>query len=197
MTDPTSTGRSKRSTRQTLLAARDAMSADTRALVARQIAERVNGLVDVMLPVGSVLALYAPKGSEVDTRLLDGHARSHGIRVVYPRVVDGQRVLAFHEVVPRELEVSGRFGLREPRADAPVVALGDITAFVVPGLAFDRAGGRIGWGRGYYDATLAGAPGALRIGLAFACQVVESIAREPHDAPMHYLITEVATHAVV
>jgi 5-formyltetrahydrofolate cyclo-ligase len=53
---------------------------------------------------------------------------------------------------------------------------------VIPGLAFDRDGWRVGWGHGYYDATLAGAPDALRIGLAFETQMVESVEHDPHDA---------------
>ena len=67
---------------------------------------------------------------------------------------------------------------------------------LLPGLAFDRAGGRIGWGRGHYDATFAAAPSALRIGLAFERQVVEQVAREAHDEALHIIITEVATHVV-
>ena len=58
-------------------------------------------------------------------------------------------------------------------------------------------GGRIGWGRGHYDATFAVAsPGALRIGLAFECQLIDQVAREPHDIALHILITEVATYVV-
>jgi len=93
--------------------------------------------------------------------------------------------------------VAARFGLREPKVTMPVLPLDQITAFLIPGIAFDRAGSRIGWGRGYYDATLGAAPGALRIGLAFECQLVDQIEREPHDAALHYIITEVATYAVV
>jgi 5-formyltetrahydrofolate cyclo-ligase len=90
-----------------------------------------------------------------------------------------------------------RFGLREPSADAQEVPVADIAAFVVPGLAFDRAGGRIGWGRGHYDATFAAAsPAALRVGLAYECQLIEHVAPEPHDVALHIIITEVATYVV-
>jgi 5-formyltetrahydrofolate cyclo-ligase len=146
------------------------------------------------LPADSVVALYAPKGSEVDTARIDDNARAAGMRVVYPRIVDGDRRLAFHEVAIDEL-VPARFGLREPQATAPTVELSVIAALLVPGLAFDRAGGRIGWGRGYYDATLAGAhTAALRIGLAFECQVIEHVPHDPHDAVLHYVVTEAAIY---
>jgi 5-formyltetrahydrofolate cyclo-ligase len=115
---------------------------------------------------------------------------------VYPRIVDGTRALEFHEVAPEQL-VPSRFGLREPRADwRNVVGTVEVGAFVIPGLAFDRAGGRIGWGFGHYDATLAAAaPTALRIGLAFECQLLDDVvAREPHDVALHYVVTERAAY---
>ena len=91
----------------------------------------------------------------------------------------------------------GRLGLREPEAGGSAVSIDEIAAFCVPGVAFDRGGGRIGWGRGHYDATLVKARAdALRIGLAFECQVVDRIDSELHDAPMHVIVTEVATHVV-
>jgi 5-formyltetrahydrofolate cyclo-ligase len=117
------------------------------------------------------------------------------MRVVYPRVVEGNRVLAFHEAMRDELALA-RFGLREPQARTAEVALEDISVFFVPGLAFDREGGRIGWGRGHYDATFAARPDALRVGLAFECQIVERVPREAHDTLVNIIITEVATHVV-
>jgi 5-formyltetrahydrofolate cyclo-ligase len=108
----------------------------------------------------------------------------------------GDRLLAFHAVTLDALAPS-RFGLREPSADATRVEVTEIAAFVVPGLAFDRSGGRIGWGRGHYDATFAAAsPDALRVGLAYECQLIEQVEREPHDVALHIIITEVATHRV-
>jgi len=178
-----------------LLALREALSPATREAASRDIAARANMLLDGKLAPGSVIALYAAKGTEVETLAIDTHATAHGMRVVYPRVVAGARRLTFHEVARREL-VAARFGLHEPPADSPTVSLDQITAFVIPGIAFDRAGGRIGWGRGYYDATLEAAPAALRIGLAFECQLVAYIAREPHDIPVHFILTEVATYTV-
>jgi 5-formyltetrahydrofolate cyclo-ligase len=122
--------------------------------------------------------------------------RTQGFGVAYPRVIGDGQLLGFHAVTLDELAPS-RFGLREPTADAPAVGVTDIAAFAVPGLAFDREGGRIGWGRGHYDATFAAAsPSALRVGLAYECQMVEQVPREPHDVALHIIITEVATHLV-
>jgi 5-formyltetrahydrofolate cyclo-ligase len=185
--------RPKPITRRTVLSRRDAMTADERIAASDVIAEHVMQLL-AKQEAGSIVALYAPKGSEVDTSKIDAFARARGLRVVYPRINDGERRLAFHEVAINEL-VSATFGLREPALHAPGVELSEIAALIVPGLAFDRAGGRIGWGRGYYDATLADAsPAALRIGLAFECQVIDHVPRDPHDAPLHYVVTEAAIY---
>ena len=169
------------------------MAPTEREAASAQIAARVDELLASIVAAGGVLALYAAKGSEVDPIALDAHARARGLRVAYPRVVDGERQLAFHEATLTEL-VPSRLGLREPRADAPALALDAIAAFVVPGAAFDRTGGRIGWGRGHYDATLAAAPAAIRVGLGFDCQVIDAVPHDPHDALLHYLVTETAVY---
>jgi len=193
---PTPPGpRSKRATRQTLRARRDSLTVDERVAASARIGAAVNAILDGRLAPGDTLAIYAAKGSEVETTTIAAHAAVRGYRIAYPRIVDGDRILAFHEVTVAEL-VAARFGLREPRLDAPVIELAAIAAFVVPGLAFDLHGGRIGWGMGHYDATLAQAPAALRIGIAFDCQLVELVPQDPHDIPLHYVITEVATHQV-
>lgn len=160
------------------------------------IARAVGALVEARLEPGEVLALYAAKGTEVDVAEIAEHARGRGIEVVYPRVVEGDRVLVFHAGREADLAVTGRLGLREPTPAMPEVGLERIAAFVIPGIAFDRAGGRVGWGMGHYDATLARHPAALRIGVAFECQIVEHVPREAHDIAMNYVVTEVATYAV-
>lgn len=160
-----------------------------------KIAGATMTLLDQRMVAGEVVAIYAPKGSEVETAELDAAARARGFVVAYPRVVRDERVLAFHAVRSDEL-VPARFGLREPRADAPAIELARVAAFVMPGIAFDRSGGRVGWGRGHYDATLEAAPDALRVGLAFELQIVERVPREAHDAPLHAIVTEVATYMV-
>ena len=191
---PTRQGpRGKPVTRRTVLSRRDAMTANERAAASELIAERASQLIAGSLQSGAAIALYAPKGSEVDTALVDASARARGLRVAYPRVVDGDRRLELREATPEAL-VPSRFGLREP-VGGEVVAIAEIAAFVVPGLAFDRAGWRIGWGRGHYDATLAAAtPSALRIGLAFECQLIDEVPHDPHDARLHYVVTEAATY---
>ena len=178
------------------LSRRDALSVEERAAASVAICDAANALLAERVEARAVVALYAAKGSEVDTSRIDAAARRAGLVVVYPRVIEEARTLAFHAVTVDQLAPT-RFGLREPSADAEAVAVAEVAAFVVPGLAFDRAGWRLGWGRGHYDATLAAAPRALRIGLAYERQVVAQVAREAHDVALHIIITEVATHLVV
>ena len=178
----------KPTTRRTMLLRRDAMSSVERDAATQTIARAVMPLVDA-LPAGSVLAVYAAKGSEVDPLAIDLAARAHGLRIAYPRILGRAQQLAFHLADVDSL-VLARFGLREPLASAPEVALEEIGAFVVPGIAFDRQGGRIGWGHGHYDATLVHAPHALRIGLAFDRQIVDAVPREAHDIRLHHVVTE-------
>jgi 5-formyltetrahydrofolate cyclo-ligase len=184
--------RGKPVTRRTVLLRRDTLTPELRAAAEARICDDAIGLLQ-KLTAGSVVALYAGKGSEVATDAIDARVRGLGLRVAYPKVEGGERRLVFAESTIDELAI-GRFGLREPRDEAKRVALDDIAAFVVPGVAFDRAGGRIGWGRGHYDATLAAAPAALRIGLAFECQVLDAVPRDPHDVVLQYVVTEVASY---
>ena len=190
--------RPKSIARQAGLARRDALPEAKRSLWSEQIAEVTASVLASRQALDRlVVAIYAAKGSEVDTVGLDTRLRASGMTVGYPRVVEGDRRLMFHAATIGEL-VAGRFGLREPLADAATaIELATLNAFVVPGVAFDREGHRVGWGRGHYDATLASAaPGALRIGLAFECQLVEHVARDPHDIALDIILTEVATYTV-
>src|SRR5512140_2635888 len=172
------------------------MTAGERAAAGATICDAANALLAARLSPGAVVSVYSAKGSEVETTRIDAFARGMGLVVAYPRVIAKQRLLAFHAVTLDEL-APARFGLREPNAAAPGIAVTDIAAFLVPGLAFDRSGGRIGWGRGHYDATFAAAsPSALRVGLAYERQLIDQVAREPHDVALHIIITEVATHMV-
>jgi 5-formyltetrahydrofolate cyclo-ligase len=85
----------------------------------------------------------------------------------------------------------GSFGIPEPDpARLPRVEPAAIEAVILPGAVFDRQGGRLGYGGGYYDRFLAEAPAALRIGLAFELQVVAAVPLEPHDQLLDYLVTE-------
>jgi 5-formyltetrahydrofolate cyclo-ligase len=137
--------------------------------------------------------LYLPVRNEVDTTRAVTACVNGGKVLVLPRMdYEHDRIVA-HRVddVATQL-VLGRMDLVEPDpAQTEVVAPDEIELVVVPGLAFDRQGYRIGWGLGYYDAFLAGLGArAERVGLAYEFQVVDAVEHDGHDVPMDSVVTE-------
>jgi 5-formyltetrahydrofolate cyclo-ligase len=92
---------------------------------------------------------------------------------------------------PADFLVPGRFGIAEPPPDSWLAALPELDLVLVPGVAFDRQGGRIGWGRAYYDRLLRGLPNRpIRAGVCYRFQIVEgNLPLGPRDEPMDWLLT--------
>ena len=87
--------------------------------------------------------------------------------------------------------VAGSTRALEPPASAPTVSGREVDLVCVPGVAFDARGGRLGRGRGHYDATLARLPrSAFRVGLAFESQIVPAVPAELHDELLDAVVTE-------
>jgi 5-formyltetrahydrofolate cyclo-ligase len=130
------------------------------------------------------LVLYAARRYEIDPIALEDADAT----IYYPRV-EGPS-LAFRESRRREL-VPGRFGVLEPVGEAPALPADAPGVLVlVPGVAFDRHGGRLGTGQGFYDRALAGVPAARRVGLALDALMVERVPTDVWDVPMHAIATE-------
>ena len=161
---------------------RDAIPSPEAARAAEAAARHLLALPP--LATARTVAMYAAAHGELDPSAAGAELAARGITLVYPRVVDRTR-LAFQTGALRP----SAFGLLEPAADSPEIPLDQIDVMVIPGLAFDRTGTRLGWGKGYYDRALA-ATRAVRIGYCFAVQVVRHVPREPYDIPMHHLVTE-------
>jgi 5-formyltetrahydrofolate cyclo-ligase len=115
--------------------------------------------------------------------------RKRGVRIAYPRI-EAPGVLGMH-FVDHEMElVPGPFGLAQPSEHAPHVPHDRIDAVVIPGVAFDEQGTRLGYGGGYYDRLLPMMrPECMRIGVAFDEQVLAHIPAEEHDAFVDVLVT--------
>jgi 5-formyltetrahydrofolate cyclo-ligase len=176
----------KRALRSDLIARRARLSPDERAARSRAIAERIE-----QLPAfrdAKVLAVYAALGTEVDPGEIARRAIARGVRVAFPRAL-GDRLLAFAVCAPAEL-VRGPLGAAEPPPLAPAIDARALECLVMPGVGFSEDGLRLGRGGGYYDATLRTLPAVARVGLAFEVQLVPTLPREPHDAPMDAVVTE-------
>jgi 5-formyltetrahydrofolate cyclo-ligase len=137
---------------------------------------------------GSV-ALYAAFRGEVPTAGLIRQALSAGKQVLLPAVEgDG---LVFRRIDSDACLVRGKYGIPEPGASCQAVGLEAIELFVIPGVAFDLQGHRVGYGRGYYDRALHRFESKGKfIGVCYDFQLVEQIAGEPHDVIMDWVITE-------
>lgn len=156
---------------------------------ARKIAAVAFAHVAACLAPGAKIALYAALPGELDPSILLERLAAAGFITLLP--VAGLRAtpLAFRSWRPGEKLVLGRFGLREP-AEGPELRPDLVFA---PLLGFDDFGARLGFGGGFYDATLeklrAQGP-VMAGGLAFACQRVARLAVEPHDQKLDFLVTE-------
>ncbi len=181
----------KEQLRRSVRRVRDSIASDAAAEAAEAAARHLLALPPVA--AARTVALYAAVRGELDPTPAGRALAARGVRLVYPRVLDSERRLTFHLVAtaPGRAELHpGAFGILEPLATAPLVPLDAIDVFVVPGLAFDLSGARLGWGHGFYDRTLAQAPAAPRVGYCYACQILPHVPHERDDIPMHHLVTE-------
>ncbi len=123
---------------------------------------------------------------EVDLRPL--MSRLPGWRWVLPRVETDRSVTFRDAASPREVH---RFGMEQPTDAGSIIPIQEIDVLLVPGLAFDRRGGRLGNGAGHYDRILASArPDAVSIGMAPSSRLVDAVPTEGHDVSVAYLATE-------
>lgn len=189
MTDFAASGLSdKGALRQQALAARTAVPETARRHFAEVLARE--GLLLAARHKAGIVSAFWPIRGEPDCRPLLEAAAEAGLGTALPIVVPGRHALDFRAWRPGELLETGRFGLSEPAAAAPLV-VPDLV--LVPCAAFDRAGHRIGYGRGHYDATLT----ALRahrpvvaVAVAFSVQEVAAVPHEAHDVAVDLVLTE-------
>ena len=172
--------------RQSLLNRRRALDAELCLTYSLQVQQRL--LERPEFSAAQCLALYSPVANEVFTEAVCDAAHAQGKLVAYPRVLaDG---MGFFAVDQRRELARGSFGVLEP-PPARAVPLTAINLAVLPGVAFDLRGHRLGYGKGYYDRTFAEAAARpLLVGFAFELQLVERLPSEGHDVRLDLLFTE-------
>lgn len=140
--------------------------------------------------VSHTVMVYMALPQEVQTRQIIVQARQLQKRVAVP-VVSGDTLRAVElSDDPAQLR-RGRFGILEPSGTQSVIHPQEIGCIAVPGVAFDSRGGRLGFGKGYYDRFLGQLPATTyRCGLAFGIQVVSCVPQASHDICMHGIVTE-------
>lgn len=179
--------------RKTTLVARDGLPPQERRTRSWAIAQKILLLEEV--ETRETLLLYVDFRSEVETRFLISELLRRGKRVVVPvTLVKEKRLLA---VAIHDLEkdlVPGYCSIPEPRMEireSQMVAGSEIGTIILPGSVFDKRGGRLGYGGGYYDRFMAHeAPQARRVGLAFEQQVVDRLLLQSHDELLDLVVTE-------
>ena len=168
---------------------RDALTSKIRAVSSRQIADAVASWIQN--EGFDTIMLYLSMRSEVETDSLLEKLLHTGKHVCAP-VVDTCQ----HRLIPRRIQksetdlVRHRYGMLEPHFACPLVPTTELQLIIVPGIAFDCKGYRLGYGKGFYDRFLAECSHAIPIGLAYQIQVVEDTFPQVWDAPVKHIFTE-------
>ena len=142
-------------------------------------------LRDCLPPAGACVAGFWPLGEEIDIRPLLHALQERGHKIGLPVTPNRGEKLTFRLWQPGDVLITERFGTMRPEGD---VMVPDVV--LVPLLAFDARGGRLGYGGGFYDRTLAALPGRFRLGCAFAAQQVDVVPIGPYDVRLDAVATE-------
>jgi 5-formyltetrahydrofolate cyclo-ligase len=171
-----------------VLRVRRAKAARSGVPAAADLTERF--LQAVPVPPHTVVAGYLPIGDEIDVRPLLRRLAGHDCRIALPAVTERWAPLAFRQWQEGDRLVDGPFGTREPPAGTPELPP---EVLILPLVAFDRRGYRLGYGGGYYDRTLAvlrRQGRALAVGVGFAAQEVVAVPCGRHDQRLDWIVTE-------
>ncbi len=133
------------------------------------------------------ILVFLSKDDEVDTHGLVQDALDQARKVFAPRV-DGEELLIYPIKSWDDLE-QGDFGILEPALHPDSTHPAEMDLILVPGLAFDKKGHRLGYGKGFYDRLLKATKG-LKVGLAFDEDLIEELPAEEHDVPLDLIVTD-------
>jgi 5-formyltetrahydrofolate cyclo-ligase len=131
-----------------------------------------------------VVGTYYALGSEVTTELIIKRATILGKKIALPRVEEDK--ITFYELSSTKSLIRGRFGILEPQ---PYEQMNDIDILIVPGIAFDKKGNRLGYGMGFYDRLLS-CKRTFSIGLAYSFQLLENLPHDKYDKRLDAIASE-------
>ena len=160
--------------------------AEYRQRLSSEDEERLRGflLKEILAQPARKIAAVWPLAEEVDLRPLCHALSEAGRQVLLPETTPKGSPLIFRRWTPSSSMIAGRFGTSHPEGEIEVPDL-----VLVPFLAFDRSGYRLGYGGGYYDRTLA-ALNVPAIGFGFAGQQIDAVPTGPYDIPLKTIVTE-------
>jgi 5-formyltetrahydrofolate cyclo-ligase len=175
----------KETLRRSLAARRRAVTAADAERASESVARRLAAAPE--WAAAARVALYAAASGELSTQPLVRAVQARRLPLLWPRLVGGR--LVFATCAPAEL-VPGSLGVLEPPSSRAALRLGAGDLVVLPGLAFDAAGRRLGRGGGHYDRVLAGLSGPVRVGVGYAFQLVDEVPAGEGDERVDLVVTE-------
>lgn len=135
--------------------------------------------------------IYLGFGSEINTSIYIKEFLKDGKKIYVPRIKKGSRIMEAVEISDLEDLKENNYGILEPSDEEQAVNREVLDLIILPGVAFDEKGGRLGYGGGYYDIFLQDfSIDVTRVALAYEFQIVNSIPLEEHDIKANYIITE-------
>ncbi len=178
----------KESLRKRILKGRDREPEDLRRRKSRKIKKRLFSLKE--FEKAQTILFYYSKGSEVETKEMMEEVLRKGKRVLLPKVREREIYLGEIKDLEKDVE-KGSFGILEPKETPKKATPKGIDLVILPGIAFDLKGKRIGYGLGYYDRFLKRFPKKVSlVALAYDFQIVNSLHGERHDRRVGKVITE-------
>lgn len=180
----------KRVLREEVLAKRDALGEEKRREKSQKIRSILSQLEE--FKQASTIMVFLDFGGEVETTELAQQVLDQGKRLIVPRCAPkGVLIPAIIKDLEEDLE-PGMWGIREPKKEGLVeVDPLEIDCLIMPGVAFDLEGNRLGYGGGFYDRFLERVrPETPRIAIAFHCQIVDKVPVGEFDKKIHMLVTE-------
>ncbi|MDA3903486.1 MAG: 5-formyltetrahydrofolate cyclo-ligase [Desulfuromusa sp.] len=176
----------KKSIRKQFLDCRKQLDLQTYAHLSQQVQQQLAGSECFIR--ARTLALYSPINNEVATEQIFTVATQLNKQIYFSRVAGEE--LDFFEVNTINELVPGAFGVAEP-VSGKKISVAELDLIVVPGVAFDLLGGRLGYGRGFYDRLLAGKlSSTVSVGFCFESQLCDLLPTEAHDQGLDFIATE-------
>tara|TARA_R110001599_G_scaffold353459_1_gene592694 strand:- start:408143 stop:408721 length:579 start_codon:yes stop_codon:yes gene_type:complete len=182
---------SKAQLRKQIRQQRQALNPQAQLWAASAVSSRLNQLPG--WPEATRIALYLANDGEIETTSLETVCRNEG-KLLFLPVIDESNELEFARWDSAITLQANRFGIPEPAADAERSSVSALDMVLLPLVAWDLHGGRLGMGGGYYDRALAGVDGPLLVGLAHSLQQVARVPGDPWDISMDFVLTEAALH---
>ncbi len=190
------TAEDKRRIRERARAARQGLPPEERAALSHAACERLLKLPRTF--DARIVLAYVASPEELNPLHAVIELEKRGARIVMPRIT-GPGMLSLHYCDAAQLDPTsqdatstleeGPFGIRQPCANSESIAPDQVDLVIVPGIAFDPCGRRVGYGGGYYDRLLPRMRQATLIGIAFDGQITDRVPEEPHDAPVSVVVT--------